>query len=38
MEDKGKEMYYPNNLCDDYSPSIPDNFPKDQIPNVFQLL
>ena len=37
MEKNDKVDYYPNNLCDDYSPTIPENFPKEKLPKVFQL-
>ena len=28
--------YYPNNLCDEYSPTIPDLFPRQKIPSKFK--
>jgi len=32
-----KKTFYPNNLCDDYSPTIPPQFPKERLPRNFSL-
>jgi len=32
MEHKPIIDYYPNNLCEDYSPTVPFDFPKENLP------
>ena len=32
MEHKATTDYYPNNLCEDYSPTVPFDFPKENLP------
>ena len=35
MKNRSQEFFNPNNLCDDYSPSIPFDFPKEKIPGYY---